>query len=123
MPRLKDLLEYLATPGLEDIWILIDIKVPLPSLKEALIGDKNIQTKLDEQADDLLRSIAATLRDVDVKVSRCPWNQRVLVGCWAVSFPMTYPTYAHFLQALTLLLTCCRQDTSPSAQPTSPPTP
>lgn len=28
MPRLKDLLEYLATPGLEDIWLLLDIKVP-----------------------------------------------------------------------------------------------
>jgi len=27
MPRLKDLLEYLTTPGLEDIWILLDIKV------------------------------------------------------------------------------------------------
>jgi hypothetical protein len=27
MPRLVDLLEYLASPGLEDIWILLDIKV------------------------------------------------------------------------------------------------
>jgi hypothetical protein len=27
MPRLKDLLEYLATPGLEHIWVLLDIKV------------------------------------------------------------------------------------------------
>lgn len=27
MPRLKDLLEYLAEPGMEDIWILLDIKV------------------------------------------------------------------------------------------------
>jgi hypothetical protein len=27
MPRLRDLLEYLTTPGLEDIWILLDIKV------------------------------------------------------------------------------------------------
>jgi hypothetical protein len=32
MPRLKDLLEYLATPGLEDIWLLLDIKVPWPAL-------------------------------------------------------------------------------------------
>lgn len=30
MPRLKDLLEYLTTPGLEDIWILLDIKVATP---------------------------------------------------------------------------------------------
>lgn len=27
MPRLKDLFEYLTTPGLEDIWVLLDIKV------------------------------------------------------------------------------------------------
>jgi hypothetical protein len=26
MPRLADLLEYLAQPGLEDIWVLLDIK-------------------------------------------------------------------------------------------------
>lgn len=27
MPRLKDVLEYLASPGLENIWLLLDIKV------------------------------------------------------------------------------------------------
>ena len=27
MPRLVDLLEYVASPGLEDIWLLLDIKV------------------------------------------------------------------------------------------------
>jgi hypothetical protein len=27
MPRLVDLLEYLAQPGLEDIWVMLDIKV------------------------------------------------------------------------------------------------
>ena len=27
MPRLEDLLEYLASPGLEEIWLLLDIKV------------------------------------------------------------------------------------------------
>ena len=30
MPRLIDLLEYLAQPGLEDIWVLLDIKVSFP---------------------------------------------------------------------------------------------
>ncbi len=28
MPRLKDLLEFLASPGLENVWLLLDIKVP-----------------------------------------------------------------------------------------------
>ncbi len=27
MPRLIDLLEYLASPGLENVWLLLDIKV------------------------------------------------------------------------------------------------
>jgi phosphatidylglycerol phospholipase C len=27
MPRLRELLEYLSEPGLEDIWVLLDIKV------------------------------------------------------------------------------------------------
>jgi len=83
MPRLKDLLEYLATPGLEDIWVLFDIKLPLPTFMEALWGNREEQVKRDEYTDDLFRVIAATL--ADVKTSR-PWNQRVLIGCWAVSF-------------------------------------
>lgn len=29
MPRLLDLLEYLAQPGLESIWVLLDVKVSL----------------------------------------------------------------------------------------------
>jgi len=27
LPRLADLLEYLAQPGLEEIWVMLDIKV------------------------------------------------------------------------------------------------
>jgi phosphatidylglycerol phospholipase C len=27
MPQLRELLEYLTEPGLEDIWVLLDIKV------------------------------------------------------------------------------------------------
>ena len=30
MPRLRDLLEYLSEPGLEEIWLLLDIKVDAP---------------------------------------------------------------------------------------------
>ncbi|KAJ9392875.1 hypothetical protein DTO063F5_12 [Paecilomyces variotii] len=85
MPRLKDLLEYLATPGLEDIWVLLDVKLLLPSLTEVLMGDKTVQAKFDNYADDLFRSIAATLADVKPSSSR-PWNQRVLVGCWAAKY-------------------------------------
>ncbi|EED12103.1 glycerophosphoryl diester phosphodiesterase, putative [Talaromyces stipitatus ATCC 10500] len=83
VPRLKDLLDYLATPGLEDIWLLLDIKVLVPSLMQALVGDKDVQKTFDDYADDLHRSIAVTL--ADVKPSR-PWNQRVVVGCWAAKY-------------------------------------
>ena len=65
MPRLRDLLEFLNTPGLEDTWILLDIK-------------------LDDDADDMMRLIAKTLDDV--KPTR-PWNERIALGCWAVSVP------------------------------------
>ena len=27
MPRLQDLLQFLATPGTENVWVLLDIKV------------------------------------------------------------------------------------------------
>jgi hypothetical protein len=30
LPRLSDLLEYLTEPGLEKIWVLLDIKASLP---------------------------------------------------------------------------------------------
>lgn len=45
MPRLRDLLEYLTTPGLEDIWILLDIKVPFHTLKTLREGIELTTTK------------------------------------------------------------------------------
>jgi hypothetical protein len=63
MPRLKDLLEFLATPGLEEIWVLLDIK-------------------LHDDANDMMRLIAETLGDV--KPTK-PWEQRIVLGCWTVS--------------------------------------
>ena len=36
MPRLADLLEYLARPGLEDVWVLLDIKVDESPLHPSL---------------------------------------------------------------------------------------
>jgi hypothetical protein len=62
MPRLKDLLEFLTTPGLEEIWVLLDIK-------------------LDNNSDDIMRLIAETLAEVEPTK---PWEERILLGCWAV---------------------------------------
>ncbi|CRG92022.1 glycerophosphoryl diester phosphodiesterase [Talaromyces islandicus] len=83
MPSLRDLLEYLASPGLDDIWVLLDIKLLLPSLTDAMLGTKAAK-KLDDYADDLFRAIAATF--ADVKPSSRPWNQRILLGCWAAKY-------------------------------------
>jgi hypothetical protein len=62
MPALNDLLEFLTTPGQEDIWLLLDIKP-------------------DNDADDIMRLIASTLEEVKPP---SPWHQRVVLGCWTV---------------------------------------
>lgn len=113
VPRLKDLLEYLATPGLEDIWVLLDVKVLLPSLMQALVGDKATQKTFDDYADDLYRSIALTL--ADAKPSSRPWNQRIVVGCWGVSHIVVM--YTFFLSKYT---NGCRRNSSHFAQNISP---
>lgn len=38
MPRLKDLLELLASPGLENTWLLLDIKVCMPPSTSTVIA-------------------------------------------------------------------------------------
>jgi len=63
MPRLQDLLEYLAQPGLEDIWLLLDIK-------------------LDNDSDAVMRLIAKTIFSVDPPSIK-PWHTRVVLGAWA----------------------------------------
>ncbi|KAF2426265.1 PLC-like phosphodiesterase [Tothia fuscella] len=66
MPRLLDLLQYLAEPGMENIWVLLDIK-------------------LDNNANDIMRLIASTIYQVPPSPSR-PWNQRIVLGCWATKY-------------------------------------
>lgn len=80
MPRLQDLLEYLAQPEQEHVWVLLDIKVPWPKF----LNKNRAQEwkELDEIADRTMRLIAETISSV--KPSR-PWNERIVLGCWAVS--------------------------------------
>ena len=65
MPRLRDLLAYVAQPGLEHIWLLLDIK-------------------LDNNSDKVMRLIAETLAAVNP--GQRAWNQRVVLGIWAAKF-------------------------------------
>lgn len=66
MPQLRELLEYIAQPGLEDKWILLDIK-------------------LDNNADDVMRLISETIKTVPANPSRS-WDQRIVLGIWAVKY-------------------------------------
>ncbi|KAI4114544.1 MAG: hypothetical protein LQ345_004696 [Seirophora villosa] len=74
MPRLDDLLEYLASSGQEHIWLLLDIKI-------------------DNDADDLMRTIAETIEKIPPHSGR-PWDQRIVLGCWAAKY---FPLAAHYL--------------------------
>lgn len=44
MPRLLDLLEYLAQPGLEEIWVLLDIKVRIRPRQVKRLTDSHSST-------------------------------------------------------------------------------
>jgi hypothetical protein len=66
MPRLKELLEYIAQPGLEEKWMLLDIK-------------------LDNNADNVMRLIAETIKLVPANPARS-WKNRIVLGVWAVKF-------------------------------------
>lgn len=80
MPRLLDLLNYVASPGLEHIWILLDLKVVLHWHLKCLVTNKLEQ--MDNNADDLMRLISETIAEATPST---PWNERIVLGCWAVS--------------------------------------
>lgn len=83
MPRLQDLLQFLASPGAENTWLLLDIKVHLLFLhqrRQALI-----LPQLDNDADEVMRLIAHTISSVPPSPYK-PWNQRIVLGCWAAKF-------------------------------------
>lgn len=62
MCRLSDVLEFLAEPGNESIWMLLDIKI-------------------DDPPAEMIPKIAAAI----ASAPRGKWEQRVVLGCWRVS--------------------------------------
>lgn len=62
MCRLSDVLEFLAEPGNESIWMLLDIKI-------------------DDPPREMIPKIAATI----ASAPRGKWEQRIILGCWRVS--------------------------------------
>ncbi|TPX26836.1 hypothetical protein DIZ76_012299 [Coccidioides immitis] len=65
MPRLIDLLEYIAAPERANVWIILDIK--------ADNNAHNVITALSQAFD----SVASPHR---------PWNERVVLGCWTAEY-------------------------------------
>ncbi|KAI1850735.1 hypothetical protein JX265_004446 [Neoarthrinium moseri] len=64
MPRLIDLLEYLAQPQQEHVWLLLDVK-------------------RDDDASELLTRLAETIASVPARI---PWNTRIILGCWNANY-------------------------------------
>lgn len=60
MPRLVDLLSYLAQPEVEDIWVLLDLKK-------------------DDDPDELLSGAAEAI--AAIKPTK-PWKERIVLGAW-----------------------------------------
>ncbi|KAJ9353886.1 hypothetical protein DTO027B9_5099 [Paecilomyces variotii] len=82
MPRLSDLLEYLASPGLEDIWLLLDIKI-------------------DNDPETIMRRIAETA--AAVAPGRKPWSERIVLGCWSAKY---LPLAREYLPDYPIALIC-----------------
>ncbi|KAH8202839.1 hypothetical protein TruAng_003002 [Truncatella angustata] len=79
LPRFVDLLEYMAQPDQEHMWILLDVKK-------------------DDDPTELLSLITSTIAAVPAKRR---WAERIIVGCWDANyvklaldllpgFPLTY---------------------------------
>ncbi|TKA83339.1 hypothetical protein B0A55_00623 [Friedmanniomyces simplex] len=66
MPQLREVIKYLAQPALDDIWILLDIK-------------------LDNDADAIMRLLGSTLSSISPSANKS-WRQRVVLGIWAAKF-------------------------------------
>lgn len=66
MPRLLDLLVWLAEPPQRHIWLLLDIKT-------------------DDPTDELVRRTRQTIESVSVGEGGRSWKDRIVLGCWNVS--------------------------------------
>ncbi|KAL6242470.1 gamma-tubulin [Rhinocladiella similis] len=66
MPRLLDLVNYLAQPKLAHIWLLLDIK-------------------LDNKANEIMRCTAKVFEEVSAPFDTL-WEDRVVLGCWAANY-------------------------------------
>lgn len=86
MPRLIDLLAWLAEPEREHVWLLLDIK-------------------LDNSAEQIMRLLGEAIASIPSVSNGKPWQERILLGIWAAKylplalahlpgFPMTHIAFS-----------------------------
>jgi hypothetical protein len=80
MPRLLDLVEYLAQPEMAQIWLLLDIKVSPSSSPTQLRSDP---LQLDNKPNDIMGQMAKVFEKIPPPVGTL-WKDRVVLGFWAV---------------------------------------
>ena len=66
MPRLVDLLSFLAQPECKDIWVLLDIK-------------------MDDDPSLMIKSISEAIAAAP-KSPSTPWSERIVLGIWAIKY-------------------------------------
>lgn len=72
MPTLAEVVGFLAEPGTQAKWLLLDIKT-------------------DDDADDLVRLTAQAIHSVHPCGDQ-PWKQRIALGCWRLKYVPVYMT-------------------------------
>ena len=100
MPRLQDLLEYLAKPGSENIWILLDIKVlSIPSTSSnPLITHQDDQRRRVHNASHRTHSIPrSTLAFQTLAPASRPWYLGSKISATLHSIPPRLPNHSYRL--------------------------
>lgn len=81
MPRLADVLAYLAEPGREHVWLLLDIKIDDPA--DVMIP--RLAATLAEAAASASTSASAAAANTNAAAARHNWERRVVLGCWTAA--------------------------------------
>lgn len=91
MPRLIDLLHFLARPENAHVWLNLDLK-------------------LNNPPEQLVAAVARDLQAVSPSNS-VPWDKRVVIGCWNVCF--NYTSFWLLVSSASRLLLLCTPNSSP----------
>ena len=96
MASLAELLEFLAESGQEDMWLILDVKVqcrlcPAPKTGLLLAHPRAVSDcgQTDDDAEDLVTKTTETIASASEPTR--PWDERVVLGCWNVSFTAPPP--------------------------------